>query len=537
MKKNLLLASIFLVFLLLKSNCISAQIALVPFINDVTKVTDITNCGDDRLFIVEQAGKIRISDLNGNLQLIPFLSISNKVNDSGNEQGLLGIAFSPNYLSDGRFYVNYTNNTNETVIARYHVLINNPNEADSLNEEILFKVAQPYTNHNGGSIHFGPDGYLYIGFGDGGAGGDPGNRAQNLQVPLGKILRIDVNTLQGYRVPESNPFYGSPTANPLIWAYGVRNPWRISFDRLTGDLWIGDVGQNVLEEIDFQPASSLGGENYGWRCYEANSPYDSTCNLPLTSYVPPVYTYPHFPDCSVTGGYVYRGARYAALYGKYFFTDYCSGNLRSLTPTDTGGFTLKSHGFFGYYSYTTFGEDKYGELYLGKNTTGVFKMIDSSCTPVALISYQDTIFANGNSYKLTTPFARGLTYQWLLNGLPLAGASSNSYLATISGKYQVMVADSCVNFSKIITLVLNKGEGFEMYPNPTTNSTLLLWSSEFPQNKRLEVFNPAGQVVVNKEIDLNDLNYTLATSQYRKGIYFVRMTINEKVFMKKLVIK
>ena len=224
----------FSLLLFLMSFCIvQAQLTLTPFVNAVNKVTDITNVGDDRLFIVEQEGRIRISDLSGNLLPTPFLSITSKVNDNTSEQGLLGLAFSPTYASDGRFYVNYTNLIGTTVVSRFQVSAGNPDVADSLNEEILFTVAQPYPNHNGGSMHFGPDGYLYIALGDGGAGGDPGNRAQNKQLLLGKILRIDVNTPSGYSIPGSNPYYGSAVANPHIWAVGVRNPWRVSFDKIT----------------------------------------------------------------------------------------------------------------------------------------------------------------------------------------------------------------------------------------------------------------------------------------------------------------
>lgn len=445
-------------FLLLVS-CVSmqAQLTLTPFVSAVNKVTDITNVGDDRLFIVEQEGRIRISDLAGNLLPAPFLSITSKVNDNTAEQGLLGLAFSPTYTSDGRFYVNYTDLTGTTVVSRFQVSTGNPDVADSLNEEILFTVSQPYPNHNGGSMHFGPDGYLYIALGDGGAGGDPGNRAQNKQLLLGKILRIDVNTPSGYSIPGSNPYYGSSVANPHIWAVGVRNPWRVSFDKLTGDFWIGDVGQNLWEEINFQPASSAGGENYGWRCYEGVALFDTVGCLPASALTEPVYTYGHFPPCSVTGGYVYRGAQYAAWFGKYFFADYCTGEIQTLTPAGNNTFVQNSLGGATLYEYTTFGQDRYGELYVGKNTSGVLKLSDASCLPTAFIAVEDTITSCTSSYSLKTPFFPGFSYQWFQNGAPLPLASTATYNTSVSGNYHVRVTNGsgCVNFSDTVTLILN----------------------------------------------------------------------------------
>ncbi len=527
-----------LVLSVFEFNICSAQMAAVPFISNVTKVTDIQNCGDNRLFIVEQGGKIWISDLQGNLLPKPFLSITAQVNDATTEQGLLGLAFSPSFKTDGRFYVNYTRNTNATVISRFTVSDSDPNIADSINEEILDTIVQPYSNHNGGALQFGPDGYLYIALGDGGAGGDPGERAQDLTTVLGKILRIDVNTINGYSVPVTNPFYGSVNANPLIWAYGLRNPWRISFDKLTGDLWIGDVGQNVWEEIDFQSAASTGGENYGWRCYESNVVFDSTCAFTLNDYVPPVHVYSHFPGCSVTGGYVYRGAKHASWYGKYFFTDYCVGNIQSLAPNDTGGYDLKNYGNFGNYVFSTFGQDRYGELYVGKNTTGVLKLVDSSCVPVAFISEKDTIFNSGSSYTLSTPAAPGLKFQWYLNGKILANEVTSTFVANISGNYRVLVttADSCHNISKQVTLILGNSEGFAMYPNPAQNSTELIWAEGFPSKKKLEVFDSTGKLCRKVNIQPKEINYILDTASLTKGIYIVRMTINGKVYIKKLMV-
>lgn len=441
--------------------------SVVPFVTAVNRVTDIQNCGDNRLFIVEQAGRIKISNLQGVLNTNTFLNIQSKVGSTGNEQGLLGLAFSPNYATDRRFYVNYTNLQGTTVIARYTTSATNPDSCSAASEEILFTISQPYSNHNGGSMQFGPDGYLYIGMGDGGSAGDPQNRSQNLQSALGKILRIDVNTPSGYINPPSNPYIGVPNTDPRIWASGVRNPWRTSFDKITGDYWIADVGQNQWEEIDFQPAGDPGGNNYGWRCYEGNAAYNTAGCQPASSYDAPVHVLSHSGgSCSITGGYVYRGAQYANWFGKYFFTDYCTGTIQSLAPNGTGGFTAATYGTFSTFGYTTFGVDRYGEMYIGRNSTGVYKIVDASCLPVAFITLDDTITACGNNYDLKALEGVGFQYQWYLNGSAIAGANSSVYNATIPGYYQVTVVNAqfCTATSDSVYV--------DFVPAPTINFTV-----------------------------------------------------------------
>lgn len=329
-------------------------------------ITDMAFAPDDRLYVTEQNGHVRLFT-GGVLLPKPFLDITNKIT-TGEEQGLLGITFSPDFLTDGYFYLNYTNKTDtgNTIIARYHVS-NNPDSADVASEEVLLEVRQPYKNQNGGCLKFGNDGYLYIALGDGGFGGDPANRAQNLDSLLGKFLRVDVSGSGAYAIPLTNPYVGA-NGRDEIWAYGLRNPWRFSFDRLTHDLWITDVGQDSLEEVNFQPANSNGGENYGWRCYEGHLPYNtSSCALP-SAYQMPVYDYNHSSGgCSVTGGFVYRGTQYTAMYGYYLFADWCSGDVYTLT-TD-GNFTYNHAGHFNDKFFTTFGEDNNGELYVADNET------------------------------------------------------------------------------------------------------------------------------------------------------------------------
>lgn len=346
---------------------------------------DITHAGDGsgRLFIVEQPGRIRVIK-QGALLSRPFLDITSLVLYGG-ERGLLGLAFHPNYAQNGYFYVNYTRQTDgATVVARYRVSTDDPDVADPASVITLLVIAQPYANHNGGCLKFGPDGYLYIGMGDGGSGGDPQNYAQNKESLLGKLLRIDVDGGSPYAIPADNPFVNQPGADE-IWALGLRNPWRFSFDRLSGDLYIADVGQNAWEEVNFQPANAAGGINYGWRCREGTHPYNSSppCNDPnfLATLTDPFTEYSHSEGYSVTGGFVYRGTRYPNLYGTYFFADYVNGKIWSIkklsdAPLTWSSCTLELDADF---NISSFGEGEDGELYVANYNQGkIHHLVDPS---------------------------------------------------------------------------------------------------------------------------------------------------------------
>jgi glucose/arabinose dehydrogenase len=350
----------------------------------------------DRLFIVEQhTGRIKILNLgSGLINPTPFLQIGGL--STGNEQGLLGLAFDPNYAGKGFFYVNFTDTSGSTNIRRYQVSADDPNVADAATAMTVMTYAQPFSNHNAGWLGFGPDGFLYICAGDGGSGNDPGNRAQDVtNQRLGKIMRIDVHgddfpadPTRNYAIPPDNPFVGR-TGDDEIWAYGLRNPWRVSFDRLTGDLYIADVGQSQREEIDFQPASSKGGENYGWRVMEGtrcNIPTDALpCNDP--SFTPPIHEYSHTgaPNGgdSITGGYVYRGP-VAQLWGIYFFADYVSNQIWSfrfdgVNKTDFMNRTAELSADVGsIQSISSFGEDASGNLYIVSLDGEVFEIVCKS---------------------------------------------------------------------------------------------------------------------------------------------------------------
>ena len=327
----------------------------------------VTNAGDGsgRLFVVQQSGRIRIVR-DGQMADPPFLDVSSLISQEAlgsgyTERGLLGLAFDPDYANNGRFFIDYTDVNGNTVVARYQVSADNPDVADPASAVTILTQEQPFPNHNGGMLAFGPDGYLYIGFGDGGSAGDPQQNAQNLNTWLGKILRVDVSG-DSYIFPPDNPYAGARGALPEIWAYGLRNPWRFSFDRETGDLYIGDVGQGSWEEVDFQPAGDAGGENYGWNVYEATHPFSGAAAP--ANMVLPIAEYSHNEGISISGGYVYRGSLLPALNGVYFYGDYGTGTIWSLYRDASGNWQnsvfMRSTGN----QISGFGEDEDGELYV-----------------------------------------------------------------------------------------------------------------------------------------------------------------------------
>lgn len=343
--------------------------ALEPVANGFTRPLYLTHAGDGsgRLFVVEQGGAIWVLQDGQRLEA-PFLDVSDRISPEAlgtgyTERGLLGLAFHPDYAENGVFFIDYTDRNGSSVIARYAVSAEDPDRADPASEQQLLVVEQPYANHNGGHLAFGPDGYLYVAMGDGGSGGDPQNNAQNLGTLLGAILRLDVSAEDGYAIPDDNPFASTDNARPEIWAWGLRNPWRFSFDRETGDLYIADVGQNEWEEVNFQPADSPGGENYGWRPYEGSQIYSG--EQPASEPVMPIAEYSHSGTggCSITGGYVYRGEAIPALAGTYFYGDWCSGTIWSARQADSGAWDVQAALESGL-SISSFGEDEAGELYV-----------------------------------------------------------------------------------------------------------------------------------------------------------------------------
>ncbi|MEQ1517289.1 MAG: PQQ-dependent sugar dehydrogenase [Usitatibacteraceae bacterium] len=422
----------------------SANITLLPFASGFSSPVDIANAGDNsgRLFVVEQPGNIRIIQ-NGTLLATPFLNIQSIV-EFGGERGLLGLAFHPQYASNGQFFVYFTARAiagngivaGDILIARFQRSASNPNVADPnsrLNIITIphYKGAENYGNHNGGALRFGPDGFLYAGTGDGGSGGDPFNSGQDRSVLLGKVIRLDINAAtvaQPYAIPASNPFIGVSGVRPEIWAYGVRNPWRMSFDRLNGDFYLGDVGQGDREEVNRIAASSAGGANFGWKILEGNR-----CNAPLptapnctpvpASYVPPIVDYTHALGVAVTGGYVYRGASTPDLAGKYVFGDYGSGRLWSIDPANAVATFTELPGISA--NVSSFGEGENGELYLANISTG------------AVLSFSSSTDSTPDAFAFSPASNVAQSVVTVSNTVRITGLSINASISVTGGEYSI----------------------------------------------------------------------------------------------------
>ena len=428
----------------------SQTIGIELFASGFTNPVEITNMGDSRLFVVQQGGQVRILNSNGTIEPTPFLDLSSVIS-TGGERGLLGLAFHPNYTSNGFVYVNYTNTAGNTVIARYTMNLTDAEVVSPTDIQILLTITQPFSNHNGGTIKFGPDGYLYIGMGDGGSSGDPGNRAQNKDVLLGKMLRIDVDGASPYGIPATNPYVGIDGADE-IWAIGLRNPWKFSFDNTTGDLWIADVGQGEVEEVNKVP-STTAGLNYGWKCYEGNNIYTVGCAITGANYTFPLtqYTHSQTGGCSITGGYVYRGATYPNFQGKYFFSDYCLdkiGMVDQLGATTYSALLSSDNGL----GFTSFGINSSNELYIASINTGtIYKVIDTSLGVDAFSKNSFSLYPNPatNIVSLKTTNSTYPLYVTVMDmaGKKLLGNKLQTETATInveglqSGLYMVTVED------------------------------------------------------------------------------------------------
>lgn len=358
-----------LAFLFIVNNMLSQTIGIQSFATGFNTPTEVTNAGDSRIFVVQKNGLIKIVNPNGTTNTTNFLNMTSLITNTG-EQGLLGLAFHPNYATNGYFYINYNNTAGNTVVARYTVS-GDANVANASSAQILLTITRPSaTNHNGGSLKFGPDGYLYISTGD----GADSVRAQNTNELLGKILRIDVNSGTPYGIPTTNPFAGATPGADEIWAYGLRNPWKFSFNRTNGDLWIADVGEVTIEEIN-KVLPTAAGLNYGWRCYEGNNSYNLSGCAAMSTMTFPLAQYTHADGCSITGGYAYTGSLYPNFAGKYFFADYCRNRIGTVTSV---GVITYTPNFTGSNSFTTFGEDFNGELYIASGGGTLYKVVDTS---------------------------------------------------------------------------------------------------------------------------------------------------------------
>jgi glucose/arabinose dehydrogenase len=373
-----------LLFLCILAIALRAQtVEFETVVSGLNNPVDLAHCGDARLFIVERPGVIKVLQPDGLLLPTPFLDISGPVHSGGGEQGLLGLAFHPQYAMNGFFYVYYCAGTgNGTVRVSRFTVSGNPNVANAGSESVLWELSQPYTNHKGGDIAFGPDGYLYFAPGDGGSSNDPGNRAQTMSLGHGKVHRINVNGAPPFTIPADNPFATANNTDTLrtIFASGLRNPFRFGFDALTGDLWIGDVGQSAKEEVDRIAAGDLSGRNFGWRCREGSIATPGVTPVCTGNFTGPVIDHDQSLGwCSVIGGRVYRGARYPYLAGRYLYTDYCHGLIWSLRPNGGGGWISEQITTAGAFGVASIAEDAANELYTLNTSTGTLaRIIDAS---------------------------------------------------------------------------------------------------------------------------------------------------------------
>jgi hypothetical protein len=489
-----ILVAVFILSTLVETN--AQKLAVIPYVSGMTSPIDIKHCGDNRLFIADRTGLIRIITADGNLLPTPFLNITSKISSTGSEEGFLGIAFSPNYKTDGKFYVDYTTSLSGklgSIVQEYKVSATDSNKADVSSAFTILTQLQPFSNHNGGNLMFGKDGYLYINFGDGGGGGDPEGNGQNTKTFLGKILRIDVSNSsfeQPYVIPPTNPFYSNstPGIKKEIWAYGMRNPWRSSVDRLTGDLWISDVGQNAHEEVNYQRVNAAGGRNYGWNIMEGSFCYDPPTGCDTTGLTLPLYDYPHPYGDAITGGYIYRSAQSKALFGTYIFGDYVAkwiDGIRQSGGTISGSvihFITEANATG---SPISFGEDIYGDQYIVFDGDGTVYRLEDTSSVRRPKAYFTTTDKGDGSFSFHGLQGRNLTYQWLRNKIAIPGASSPEYSTSVSGTYTLLVKNS-LNFSDT-----SSGFTLSLVPLNLTSFTaqkisegkiLLYWKTASEQN-------------------------------------------------------
>lgn len=525
MKRSLFALSVGLPVLLSAQVLNKPKVALRNWATGFTQPVAITNCGDSRLFVVEKAGRVRI--VSDSMQVVaqPFLDISDHVNSVGNEQGLLGLAFPQNYADSGYFFVYYIfgpgNGTSR--VSRFRVTAD-PDSADAASEQVIYSWPQPYTNHNGGDIHFGPDGYLYVGFGDGGSGYDPEQNGQDYTEPLAGMIRIDVSDPDTtYTIPPSNPFATSTSDTlPEVWATGLRNPWRWGFDRLTGDLWIGDVGQDTWEEVDFWPAGDNSCPNFGWRCREGfiATPTINQANcLAASAYVEPQAAFAHAGQgwCSVIGGRVYRGEWYPHHAGHYIFTDYCAGDLLtfaagSMTDVDTMLLTSTA-------GFAVIAEDSAGQLYVGNQLNGQVKKIYDPC-PMG----DPTITSQGDTALAAT---EANSYQWYMDGAPIQGATAQIYVPEATGNYQVVCnfGSPCSLISDTLLFIFDGMNDpamghLRLYPQPARDEVVL--ERQSTEASTVELADGIGRVVVVARWAEGQTRMHIAVGQLPNGLYSVR---------------
>jgi glucose/arabinose dehydrogenase len=534
-----------LAFVAIFVSLISTSQPVISFQTITTGLTlpvDVVNAkdGPNRLFIVQKAGTIRI--WNGTSLLTqPFLDITPIVRSTGSEQGLLSLAFHPNYSANGYFFVWYTNTLGYVTLARYQR--SSLNVADPASGVVLMSLYKPFANHNGADLNFGADGYLYFGTGDGGSAGDPANRAQNGDSLLGKMIRIDVNNPNPpyYSIPPTNPYINDPAIRDEIIALGMRNPWRWSFDRLTGDMWIADVGQDAWEEVNFRPAANILNVNYGWRCYEGTHPYNTTSCTAQPNNVFPIFEYPHNNTTggfSITGGFVYRGAEFPFLQGYYIASDYVSNHGWLIKSNGSGGWNTNLQSTWAT-SISSYGEGEDGSIYAVSLSSGtLFKLTASNALPLHITSF--TGKPNGNYHELNWQVQNeeaGDIYilEKRTNAAdPFVEVSrqtspgnnaTNNYSTKVAAanertyyRLQIKSIDGRVSYSSIIVLENDAKSGVKAI---IAGSTLQL--SLPVKATSLAIFDAAGRMVLQKQITNSAQGENIPLQNIAKGIITIRV--------------
>jgi glucose/arabinose dehydrogenase len=554
----------FLFVLLFYCTSLTAQpiIVFTPVVSTgLSSPVDIVNAGDgtNRMFVVQQGGNIRLYNAGWTLLNSNFLTISTNIS-TGGERGLLSLVFHPNFENNRYFFVYYTNTQGGINVDRFQTDINNPNAADAGTRTNIMTIVKPVTfaNHNGGKLNFGPDGHLYFGLGDGGSGGDPRNFAQRGDSLWGKMVRINVDnftTTPYYTIPADNPYISDPNFLDQIYNTGLRNPWRWSFDRLNGNIWIADVGQNNREEVNYRTAAQTNGTNYGWRCYEGFAAYSTGGCLPQTSYTDPIFDYPHnnaTGGFSITGGYVYRGSLYPALYGYYICSDYVNGNTWTINSTTFA--TNRQNGLQS--SIAGFGETENGEIFAVANNT-IFSVTTSSVLPLQLLSFNG--YAQNNTHVLNWETANesGMSHfiiQYSSNGAQFTDAGRINAVnlpahlyrfenSTISGRLfyrlQIHHRNGEVTYSKIISLqnAEYKDAHFVKYH---AGSNRLIWiddelvSGTTPAT--LRIYSGSGQIVHESRLQ-NQRPALINLRQLSAGFYVAELVSGKELKREKIVLR
>lgn len=519
--------------------------------------------GDGRMFIAQQNGSIRIR--NGSTATTEFLNINALLpSPLGNEQGLLSLAFDPNYGSNGYFFVLYTASNGNITLARYQRSAGNANQADAASRQQLLSIAKPgtpyYTNHNGGKIIFGPDGMLYMSTGDGGSGGDPFGNAQNLNSLLGKMLRLNVSIYPGtapyYQIPADNPFVSTAGARGEVYAYGLRNPWRWSFDRGNGDMWIGDVGQGAWEEVNWKPAGTASGENFGWDCYEGNHIYTAGCTL--TDTVAAIYEYGHNSTnggFSITGGYVYRGPNFPTLQGYYITTDYITGNLWKIAPNGSGGWNVYFQDDLAS-NVAGFAEGPTGNLYAINRSAGrLDSVVVLFTTPVTMRSFSATAQRGYNHLSWQTSTETGASHfviEYSRDGnsfLPVgnvaatgAAAGSNyewrhdiSFNGYLYYRLAIENTDGSRNYSNIVRVKAGENMPVNIFSNIVNNGTLRM--EIFQPVTELQLINATGGMVFRKGLQSAIGVQNITLPHLPAGIYFAWVKGKDISYRERIVIQ